>query len=177
MSYDFNDADAQRTFEPIPAGTIVPLQVKLRPGDAGEDGYLRRSKDGASQGLDVELTVLDGPFSQRKLWIRLTLGGNAAGHAEAARISRAKIRAMLESARGIRPDDGSDTANQARRISNYGELNRLRFVGKVGVEPPRNGYPAKNFLLQVITPERQEWHPVEQITKPTEPAATPWFDR
>jgi hypothetical protein len=32
MSFDFNDAGEQRTFEVIPAGTIATLRMKIRPG-------------------------------------------------------------------------------------------------------------------------------------------------
>ena len=42
---DFNDASPQCSFELIPAGTVVELNLKVRPGNAGDDGWLRRSKD------------------------------------------------------------------------------------------------------------------------------------
>jgi hypothetical protein len=89
--------------------------------------------------------------------------GTTDGHAEAARISQSKIRAMLESARGIRPDDTSETAVQARRIADYGELNNLRFIGRIGVQPPQNSYKAKNVLDEVITPDRTDWQAIEQV--------------
>jgi hypothetical protein len=104
---DFNDAGPQRLFDVIPANTVVTVQITVRPGNAGDGGWLRRSRDGGSEGLDLELAVVDGEYARRKLWLWLTLGGTTAGHAEAARISREKLRAILESARGIRPDDKS----------------------------------------------------------------------
>ena len=33
---------------------------------------------------------------------------------------------------------------------------------KLGVEPAKGDYKAKNILAEVITPDRKEWHPVEQ---------------
>ena len=40
MSYDFNGADRQSSgFDPIPAGTIVPLTMSIRPGGAGDGGW------------------------------------------------------------------------------------------------------------------------------------------
>jgi len=72
----------------------------------------------------------------------------------------------LESARGIRPDDKSDTAQQVRRVASYGDFDGIRFIARIGVEPPQNGYKAKNTLDQIITPDRTDWHAVEQVAKP-----------
>ena len=86
---------------------------------------------------------------------------------------------MLESARGIKPDDTSDAAKQARRIGSYGDLNGLSFIARVGVEPPQNGYKAKNRLDHVVTSDEKAWHPVTQepvaapSAAPAKPASTP----
>jgi hypothetical protein len=163
MKRDLNDADAQREFDIIPDGTVAELQIGVRSGNAGDDGWLRTSKDGNSEGLDLELTVVHGEYAKRKLWSLFTLDGKKEGHQEAARISRSKIRAILESARGIMPDDQSETAKAARRLDHYGELNGLRFIGRIGVQPATSGYKAKNTLDLVITPNMIGWQPVEQL--------------
>ena len=111
----FNDVGEQRSFETIPDGTLATVRMKVRPGNAGEGGWLRRSKDGNSEALDCEFVVLDGSFAKRKFWTLLTVTGTTEGHKEAADISKRYLRAMLESARGIRPDDKSDAAKEARR--------------------------------------------------------------
>jgi hypothetical protein len=160
---DFNTASPQRSFDVVPANTIATLQITVRPGNIGNAGWLRRSKDGLSEALDLELTVVHGEYAKRKVWTLLTLKGTTDGHSEAARISQSKIRAILESARGVRPDDTSEAAVQARRIADYGELNNLRFIARIGVEPARSGFKAKNTLEEIITPDRADWHHVEQI--------------
>jgi hypothetical protein len=165
MTLNFNDAEPQRSFEVIPANTVATLHLNLRSGGAGPDGWLRRSKDGNSEAVDCEFTVVGGPFEKRKFWTLLTVAGTTPGHAQAAEISRARTRAILESARGIRPDDQRETAQQGRQIASYRDLDGLRFIGRIGVEPPKDGYAAKNILLEVITPERKEWHAVEQAPK------------
>jgi hypothetical protein len=111
---DFNDAGPQRSFDVIPDGTIATVRMKIRPGGAGEGGWLRRSNDGKSEALDCEFVVLDGEFakSKRKFWGLFTVKGETEGHAEAGRISNERLRAILESARGIRPDDQSDAAKE-----------------------------------------------------------------
>src|SRR5215831_20016948 len=171
-SYDFNDADTQRDVIPV---TIAPVRMTVRPGSAGEGGWLRRSKDGNSEMLDCEFVVLDGPFAKRKFWMLFTVDGTTQGHAEAAKISASKLRAILESARGIRPDDKSDAAKEARRIGSYGDLNGLSFIARIGVEPPQDGYKAKNWLDHVVTPDEKTWKSVKQepVATPAKPASTP----
>jgi hypothetical protein len=168
---DFNDAGPQRSFEVIPDGALVPVQLTVRPGDAGENGMLRRSKDGRSEALDCEFTVTEGEHVRRKFWALLTLEGTTSGHAEAGDISRRILRAILESARGIRPDDQSEMAKKAR-VAEYTEFDGLRFLIRVGVEPARDGFKAKNTVAEVITPDRMTWRAIEQVPK-TAPVATP----
>src|SRR5262252_9706147 len=158
-SYDFNDADTQRNFDVIPNGTIATVRMSVRPGSAGEGGWLRRSNDGNSEALDCEFVVLDGPFAKRKVWSLFTVAGSTPGHAEAAKISASKLRAILESARGIKPDDTSDAAKEARR-ANYGDFNGLSFIARIGIGPAQNGYAAQNRLDHVITPDEKNWHAV-----------------
>jgi hypothetical protein len=161
--YNLNDAKEQRGFDVIPAGTIVTLQMKVRPGGAGDDGFLTKAQDGASEGLDCEFVVADGPYARRKLWQRYTLRGTTPGHEEARTISRGTLRAILESARGIRPDDKSEAAEKARAISNWGDFNGLCFIARLGVRPPQNGYAASNTIAEVITPERHAWKQPAQV--------------
>jgi hypothetical protein len=172
MTIDLNEAGGQREFDLIPADTIATLVIKVRGGGAGPDGTLRRSKDGRSEGLDLELTVCDGKFAKHKLWTLLTLQGETEGHAEAGRIATTLLRAILESARGVRPDDQSETARKQRELESYLEFDGMRFVGRIGIEPARNGYDAKNKLASVVTPDQSAWRKPDQTAAPA-PAAKP----
>ncbi len=117
MPYDYSSAPPPRDFaELIPAGTIASVLMRIRPGGAGEDGMLKRSKEGDCEMLDCEFVLVDGPYARRKFWGNLVLEGTTAGHAQAAEISRGVLRGILESARNIRPDDLSDQA-RARRMA------------------------------------------------------------
>src|SRR6516225_7733244 len=107
---DFNTAGEQRSFDVIPDRTIVTLQLTIRPGGAGDDDWLKRSADKNSEGLNCEFVVVDGEYAKRKLWQLYTLHGTTPGHAEAGEISRRTLRAILESARGIKPSDKSEAA-------------------------------------------------------------------
>jgi hypothetical protein len=163
-SFDFNTAGEQRSFDVIPANTICILQLTIRPGGAGDGGWLKPAADGKSEGLDCELVVVDGEHAKRKLWQLYTLRGTTPGHAEAGEISRNTLRAILESAKGIRPDDKSEAAQNARKVSSWADFDQLRFVARIGVRPPRDGYQAKNTILEVIMPDKQAWKQPEQIT-------------
>jgi hypothetical protein len=173
MSIDLNDAGPQRSFDVIPANTIASLHLTIRSGGAGEGGWLKRSKAGDSEALDCEFVVVDGEYARRKFWTLLTISGVTEGHATAADVSRRRLRAILESARGIRPDDNSDSAKQARRTNSWGDFDGVRFVGKIGIEPAKGNFKAKNTLLEVVVPGRQEWRQVEQVSKEANAAASP----
>src|SRR5258708_38983861 len=109
---------------------------------------------------------MDGEYARRKFWTLFTVNGTTEGQATAADVSRRRLRAMLESALGIKPDDKSDAANAARRTASWGDFDGLRFIGRIGIEPAKGEYRAKNVLSEVITPNRKEWHHVEQVAKP-----------
>ena len=161
---DFNTAGEQKSFDVIPANTICTLQMTIRPGGAGDDGWLKTAAGGLSEGLDCEFVVVEGQFAKRKLWQLFTLRGTTPGHAEAGEISRNTLRAILESARGIKPSDTSEAAQAARKVKAWADFDQIRFIARLGVRPPRDGYPAKNTILEVITPDRQAWTKPEQIS-------------
>ena len=46
MPYDYSSAAPPRdNIELIPAGTVASVLMRIRAGNAGEDGWLTRSKD------------------------------------------------------------------------------------------------------------------------------------
>ena len=127
--------------------------------------------------LDCEFVVVDGPHAKRKLWGTLIVSGTTDGHAKAAEISRGKLRAILESARGIKPNDTSAEARQAR-TAEFADFDGLRFIAKIGIEKgrPKNdgsgeNYADRNTIAAVITPDRKDWHTVEQVPRPAGPVA------
>jgi len=177
-NFDFNTVDPQRSFEVIPENTIVELQLKIRPGNAGDDGWLKRAGNGKSEGLDCEFTVTSGEYAKKKLYQVFTLRGDEGGHDEAGKISMRTLRAILESAKGIRPDDNSEAAQNARKPASWADFDGLRFVARLGVRPPEKSYPAKNTIIEVITPDKLTWKQPEQIkaapaTAPTAAPAAP----
>jgi len=169
MPYDYTDAPPARDFEVIPAGEIVTVSLHLRYGGAGEDGVLKRSKDGGCEMLDMELTVIDGQYKGRKFWEYMVVDGTTSGHAQAADITRGILKAIIDSAKGLMPDDISAEGRAARTVS-LKDFEGMCFMVKIGVEKggPKNdgsggNYADKNCIGSVITKDKQGWRPVEQV--------------
>jgi hypothetical protein len=168
VAYDYSDAPRER--ELIPGGTIVTCVLHIRPGNAGENGMLKRNKEGTCEMLDLEFTVASGEYAKRKVWEYWVLSGTTSGHEEAATISRGRLRQVLESALGIRPDDMSPEARAARTVG-LEQFDGMNFVARIGVEnarpkdknnPTGETWPAKNTIAAIITPDKREWQAVEQ---------------
>lgn len=172
MTHDFNTAGEQRSFDVIADKTVAVVQLNIRPGDAGEGGLFKRSNNRQAEGLDCELIIVGGPYDKRKFWDWMTVSGTTDGHSQAADNTHRKLRAIIESARGIKPSDVSEAAKKAR-VADYADFDGIRFLAQIGVEPAKGDYRAKNFLAQIITPERKEWQPVEQGARPTHTTSAP----
>jgi hypothetical protein len=175
-NFDLNKADS---FEVIPENTVCVLQLKIRAGGAGganDDGWPKRSADRASEHIDCEYRVLGGDYNGKKLWEARTIRGTLPKHQDAGVFTMRFFRALFESAKGIRPDDKSEAAETARKsVKGWADFNGLCFMARLGVRPPEGTFPAKNTILEVITPERQEWRQPEQSppTPSSGGAATP----
>ncbi len=159
--HDYNTADVGGgSFDLIPANTIARVILTIRPGGEGEGGWLTQSNSSDAQYLNCEFTVVEGEYAKRKFWGNFTVSGGKVdeeGRSKAGNITRATLRAILESARGIQPNDESDEAKRKRLVNGYGDFNDLEFVAKIGIEPARDQYQAKNKLLSVVTPDKPEY--------------------
>jgi hypothetical protein len=173
MTVDFSRYDEQASRELIPDNTLCDVCIHVTHGGAGDDGWLKESKDGTSLGLDCKFVVMDGPYKGSNIFTRYTLSGTSDGHREAARISGQTLRAILESARNVPPDPtkSSPAWRQAVTINNYGDFHGLCLLVRIGVQPPKDGYAAKNTVKKVIVPGAPEYHVV--APGQAAPASTP----
>jgi hypothetical protein len=165
MPFDYTDAPPP-SFELIPDGTVATVSMHIRAGGVGEDGMYKRSASGECEMLDIEFTVLDGIYKGRKFWTNLLTAGTTDGQKKMAAGNIGVLKAILDSALGLKPDDKSAEARAARNVSPK-RFEGMSFVAKIGVEaggPKKEGgsYPDKNVLAGVITPDKKDWHPVEQ---------------
>jgi hypothetical protein len=170
-NFNFNNAGPQRSSDVIPEGTIVAVQVKIKPGGIGPGGWEKAANSGGSVGLDCEFTVFEPePYAGHVIYQRMTLEGPDQGHMKAGKITYEFIRALIESAKGLLPNDKSEAAVKARDVTGWHEINGLCFLAKVDVVPPRDGYRAKNTLFEVITPDKQAWR---KLDPPKSPGPSP----
>ncbi len=128
---------------------------------------LKRSANGECEMLDLELTVLDGPYKGRKFWHNLLLVGTTDGQKKMAAGNLGVLKAILDSALGLMPNDVSAEARAARTVS-VKTFEGMNFIAKIGEEKggpnKKDGgnYPDKNIIAGAITKDKTEWHPVEQ---------------
>jgi hypothetical protein len=167
MPYDYTDAPPPRTPDLIP-DTTATISMHIRAGGIGEDGMFKRSGNGECEGLDLEFTVIDGPYKGRKFWDNfMLLSGTTDGQKGMADTNRLILKAILDSALGLDPNDKSAEARAARTVS-IKQFQGILFIGRIGIEKggpnKRDGgfWPDKNCLASVITCDKKEWHPVEQ---------------
>ena len=158
---DFNDADAQQgAFDLIPKGTIVPVRMTIKPGghdDPGQGwtgGYATESFDTGAVYLACEFVVTSGPYAKRKMWSNVGLHskkGPAWGQ-----MGRSFIRAALNSARNVHPQDNSPQAAAARRINSFADLDGIEFLVRVDVEKDAKG-EERNVVKLAVEPGHKDY--------------------
>src|SRR5262249_37393505 len=116
--------------------------------------------------LELEFTVLDGTYKTRKFWHNLLLAGTTDGQKKMAAGNLGVLKAILDSALGLMPNDTSAEARAARTVG-VKAFEGMCFIAKIGEEkggPKKDGgnYPDKNVLAGAITKDKTGWHPVEQ---------------
>jgi hypothetical protein len=170
--YDMNDAGPQRPDGVIPDGVYCQLHMNVRRG--GENiagcsefdlGLFKLSKASDAAYLDCEFTVISGPHKSRKLWQNLVVSGGKLGEdgvSKAWNISKATIRAMIDSALGLDPSDMSDAAKAKRALRGFSDLDGIEFFAKIGIEPGDQSpdgfqYPHKNRIAHVVVPGEPQY--------------------
>jgi len=173
-------ANRNQGLDVIPAGTLVELVMKIRAGSIGVENLCKRSSKGDAEGLDVEYTVQGGEFDGRKLFAFQLIDGTTAGHAKAAEITRALLRAIFEAVNGIDPNDNSPATTARRANATLAAFNGATFLATLEIEhggkrPDGNGnYRDKNVIGKVLRVGDQGYRRLEQPpASPIERSAPP----
>ena len=147
---NFNDAGSQASFELIPANTIAKARLVIKSGNDQNDPFVTKGKNGSTSYLNCEFIILEGIYAKRKIFDKIGLAGSDIW----VNMGKARIRAILESAKGINPKDMSEVAISSRKINSFDELNGLDCVIKIGIECDKRGqYQDKNRVASIITPD------------------------
>jgi hypothetical protein len=147
----------------IPSGTTAPMQITVKPGGFGESGLLTaaETQKGKSAYLHLEFVITAGPHKGRKLWKRCTVEGD--DHAAAAAISFDLLGSLARSGYNFAATDTGGEVDAKLANFDYGTLNNLRVIGKIGVE--RGGlnqatgekYQDRNTVIAGVTKDQKEW--------------------
>jgi hypothetical protein len=186
MALNLSTANKNQGLEVIPAGTLVTLVMKIRPGTIGVEGLCKRSSKGDSEGVDTEYLVKGGEYEGRKIRAFQLLDGVTAGHAEAAGITRALLRAIFEAVNGINPKDVSAETDARRNGATLAGFNGATFLATLEVEfggprPDGNGrYRDKNTIGKILRVGDKDYQrldqpppmPIERSAPPAMPATS-----
>ncbi len=104
--------------------------------------------------MNCEFVVLDGPYAKRKMWS--LIGLHSPKGPEWANMGRAFVKGILNSARGLHPQDNTPEAQQARRIQGFADLDGIEFVAKVEMDKDQYG-DDKNVVKTAITPDHKDY--------------------
>ena len=158
---DFNDAEAQHGgFDLIPKGTIVPVRMTIKPGGYDDPsqgwtgGYATESFDTGAVYLACEFVVTGGQFAKRKMWTNIGLHSKKGP--TWGQMGRSFIRAALNSARNVQPQDNSPQAAAARRINSFADLDGLEFMVRVDVEKDAKGED-RNVVKLAVEPDYKDY--------------------
>jgi hypothetical protein len=157
---DFNDAEQQQGFDLIPKGTLVPVRMTIKPGGHDDPaqgwsgGYATESFDTGSIYLAAEFVVTGGAHAKRKMWSNIGL--HSPKGPTWGQMGRTFIRAALNSARNVHPQDNSPQAAAARRIQGFHELDGIEFLARVDVEKDSKGLD-RNVIKLAVESDHPEY--------------------
>lgn len=158
---DFNDAEAQQSgFNLIPKGTLVPVRMTLKPGSYDDPsqgwtgGYATQSFDTGAIYLSAEFVVTAGAHAKRKMWSNIGL--ESPKGPTWGQMGRTFIRAVLNSARNVHPQDNSPQAAAARRIQGFADLDGIEFLARVDIEKDTKGED-RNVVKIAVEPDHPDY--------------------
>lgn len=172
---DFNDAEAQQSgFNLIPKGTLVPVRMTLKPGSYDDPsqgwtgGYATQSFDTGAIYLAAEFVVTAGEHAKRKMWSNIGL--QSPKGPTWGQMGRTFIRALLNSARNVHPQDNTPQAAAARRIQGFADLDGIEFLVRVDIEKDTKGED-RNVVKVAVEPDHPDYARLMGV--PPKPGVSP----
>jgi hypothetical protein len=97
--FDANTVEPTSSFDPLPAGKYLAAitGTEMKPTKNGDGSY-----------LEIELTVLEGPHKDRKVWDRLCL---VHPNAQTVKIARGNLSALCRAIGVMQPRDSVELHN------------------------------------------------------------------
>jgi len=182
MPLDLNSDDyaGSGEYEVIPAESVVVMRVELERDKENPDprtNLFYRSGNPNSNVIFMKwkFTVVGGEYADKWFRNNQTVEGgtlNDKGQSKSAIRTGRLARQITESHRGIRSDASDQNSAAARILQNdWPDLHGMVFLGKVGVEAAKDGFPAKNKMMMGIPPDSK--HHYDWRSGQGAPAAAP----
>jgi hypothetical protein len=164
MTISFRDVPTQRDRTPIPSGMYC-LKVEVTPGGAGDGGILRRAKNGRSLMLELKCEVVGGEHEGRWIWDYPTVAIDESKDGSlppldadtrwklqtSVRLGLVRIKAIIDSALGLDPNDRSEATEAKRDCANWRALDGIMFWAEVVETEGDNKYGPSNKIDYVVT--------------------------
>ncbi len=173
--FDLNNESEQKTGGGgcIPDRSIVKVRLSIRKPDNGSTSAIhplvRTFKPGKNSGVPlvgfdcVFEVISQGEYNGNKFYdyiflpVNMQVQGIDKGQAGTCKGGGAKMRAIVEAARGIHPADGSPEAMQAKTGVGPDHFQGMEFPAMVSVKKPQPGDQyINNSLFKVITLEDEQ---------------------
>jgi hypothetical protein len=103
--FNAHDVEPSTSFDPLPAGKYLAAITgsQMKPTKSGDGSY-----------LELELTVLEGQFKDRKVWDRLCLNHP---NAQTVKISRGHLSSICRAVGVMQPRDSVELHNIPLRVT------------------------------------------------------------
>jgi hypothetical protein len=174
MAINLNDADNQSKGV-APPGTYW-VKARVKRGGAGEDGLLRLAKNLYLLMLELELTIIDDDewrgqkiidyvscdiqqYDPSDIDTPPIFENQKANLQTAVRIGRSKLKAILNSAFGLMPNDDSDETREKRTLESYAAFDGLCFMIQAEVRPAEGKFRERNVVDFIIEPGDPAYRP------------------
>lgn len=147
--YELAPPDENGGLDPIPYGVYTLEVIESDKVPVKNDG----------QQITLTISVIEGPFSNRKIWMRHTWKNNSA---DAERIGRQQVSELCRAV-------GMNSYPE-----NTVEFHGIPFQAKVGLDKPTPGYAPRNEIKKYLSagnapaPQQRQAAPAQQ----TRPVAT-----
>ncbi|HOI56696.1 MAG TPA: DUF669 domain-containing protein [Phycisphaerae bacterium] len=140
--FDANTVEPSSSFDPLPAGKYLAAVTGTE---------MKPTKDGTGSYLNIEMTILEGPLKDRKVWDRLCLNHP---NAQTVKIARGNLSALCRAVGVMQPRDSVELHNiplvvtvKLKKREDTGELtNEVRGYAKkdAAVSKPQQAAPTDN---------------------------------
>jgi hypothetical protein len=171
--FNQRETEGQQDRSLIPEA-VYKFRLEIQPGNAGDGGWLKAAKTNLRLLMLATVnTVVAGDHTKRKVWDYTSVDFDESehpdlpvlerdkldGYRESVRIGRNKIRAMIDSALGLMPNDHSEEAEAARdaALESWEKLDGLTFWAQTRNLPASNGYKPKTVIDYIITPDLPDY--------------------